>query len=116
MKFKTFIEEKSPFLNREVQNEINNALVSDIDNIMMLTPDAGVQRMRKVLMRYDIDFPPIEDLDSEGDENIMKIGEEIYLYFIYYPTDDGNYEFHAEIADEDGVDEILSDMEEDIES
>ena len=36
-----------------------------------------------------------------------------YLYLIYALTDDSNYEFYAEIVDENGLEEIESDEEED---
>ena len=36
-----------------------------------------------------------------------------YLYLIYYLTDDGRYEFYAELTDEEGLNEIMSDEEED---
>jgi hypothetical protein len=68
--------------------------------------------------------------DAEGDEIVIrldqfgrvidftnlisnKVEEIFYLYLIYYLTDDGRYEFYAELTDEEGLNEIMSDEEED---
>lgn len=118
MNFRSYLQsynEKSPFSDPEVRAEINRALEAEIDSNIMMSPESGVQKMRKVLTRYGIDFPAFEDLDTDGDESIYQLDPEVYLYFIYYLTDDGNYEFHAEITDDEGIEEILSDVEEDSE-
>ena len=118
MNFKSYLQghvEESPFSDPQVRAEINRALDAEIDNTIMMTPESGVQRMRKVLSRYSIDFPAFEDLDTDGDESIYELDANVYLYFIYYLTDDGNYEFHAEITNDEGIEEILSDVEEDTE-
>jgi hypothetical protein len=118
MNFKSYLQghvEESPFSDPQVRAEINHALDAEIDNTIMMTPESGVQRMRKVLSRYSIDFPAFEDLDTDGDESIYELDAGVYLYFIYYLTDDGNYEFHAEITNDEGIEEILSDVEEDSE-
>ena len=118
MNFKSYLQghvEESPFSDPQVIAEINHALEAEIDSTFMMTPESGVQRMRKVLSRYSIDFPAFEDLDTDGDESIYELDANVYLYFIYYLTDDGNYEFHAEITDDEGIEEILSDVEEDSE-
>ena len=118
MNFKSYLQghvEESPFSDPEIRAEINRALDAEIDNTIMMTPESGVQRMRKVLSRYSIDFPAFEDLDTDGDESIYELDAGVYLYFIYYLTDDGNYEFHAEITNDEGIEEILSDVEEDTE-
>ena len=89
MNFKSYLQghvEESPFSDPQVRAEI-----------------------------YSIDFPAFEDLDTDGDESIYELDAGVYLYFIYYLTDDGNYEFHAEITNDEGIEEILSDVEEDTE-
>jgi hypothetical protein len=75
-------------------------------------------------------MPALYDADAEGDEIVIrldqfgrvidftnlipnKVGEIFYLYLIYYLTDDGRYEFYAELTDEEGLNEIMSDEEED---
>jgi len=118
MNFKSYLQghvEESPFSDPEIRAEINRALDAEIDSTIMMTPESGVQRMRKVLSRYSIDFPAFEDLDTDGDESIYELDAGVYLYFIYYLTDDGNYDFHAELTPEEGIEEILSDVEEDSE-
>lgn len=118
MNFKSYLQshvEQSPFSDLQVRTEINRALEAEIDSTVMMTPEGGVQRMRKVLSRYSIDFPAFEDLDTDGDESIYELDAGVYLYFIYYLTDDGNYEFYAEITNDEGIEEILSDVEEDSE-
>lgn len=118
MNFKSYLQshvEQSPFSDLQVRTEINRALEAEIDSTVMMTPESGVQRMRKVLSRYSIDFPAFEDLDTDGDESIYELDAGVYLYFIYYLTDDGNYEFYAEITNDEGIEEILSDVEEDSE-
>lgn len=118
MNFKSYLQshvEQSPFSDLQVRTEINRALEAEIDSTVMMTPEGGVQRMRKVLSRYSIDFPAFEDLDTDGDESIYELDAGVYLYFIYYLTDDGNYEFYAELTNDEGIEEILSDVEEDSE-
>lgn len=118
MNFKSYLQshvEQSPFSDLQVRTEINRALEAEIDSTVMMTPESGVQRMRKVLSRYSIDFPAFEDLDTDGDESIYELDAGVYLYFIYYLTDDGNYEFYAELTNDEGIEEILSDVEEDSE-
>lgn len=118
MNFKSYLQghtEQSPFSDAEVRAEINRALDAEVDNVVMMTPESGVQRMRKVLSRYSIDFPAFEDLDTDGDESIYELDAGVYLYFIYYLTDEGNYEFYAELTNDEGIEEILSDAEEDFE-
>jgi hypothetical protein len=39
--------------------------------------------------------------------------EQFYLYLIYYLADDGRYDFYAELTDDEGLNEIMSDEEED---
>ena len=59
MNFKSYLQghvEESPFSDPQVRAEINRALLSEIDDTVMMTPESGVQRMRKVLSRYSIDF------------------------------------------------------------
>ena len=115
--------------NPKIRAEINYRLEGELDDIF-LSPESGIQKVRKVLHRFSLDMPALYDADVEGDEIIIqldqfgkvidfthlipnKVEEVFYLYLIYYLTDDGRYEFHAEIADENDLNEILSDEEED---
>lgn len=103
-----------------MQESINRSLVTELSRYFP-SPEAGVQAARKVLLRYGIDMPAIYGLDPEGDEivlelNLISDGEEIEenkLYVIYYLTDEDNYEFFAELMDDETIDAIASDEEED---
>jgi len=115
--------------NPRVRAEINYRLDGELDDIF-LSPESGIQRIRKVLHRFSLDMPALYDADAEGDEIVIrldqfgrvidftnlipnKVEEIFYLYLIYYLTDDGRYEFYAELTDEEGLNEIMSDEEED---
>jgi hypothetical protein len=115
--------------NPKVRAEINYRLDGELDDIF-LSPESGIQRVRKVLHRFSLDMPALYDADAEGDEIVIrldqfghvidftnlipnKVEEIFYLYLIYYLTDDGRYEFYAELTDEEGLNEIMSDEEED---
>ena len=115
--------------NPRVKAEINYRLDGELDDIF-LSPESGIQRIRKVLHRFSLDMPALYDADAEGDEIVIrldqfgrvidftylipnKVEEIFYLYLIYYLTDDGRYEFYAELTDEEGLNEIMSDEEED---
>ena len=82
-----------------------------------LSPEGGIQAIRKVLHRFGFDMPALYDADPEGDEIIFEldqygIGEyETNLYILYYLTDEGHYEFYAEIGDDERMDELMSDEE-----
>lgn len=115
--------------NPKIRAEINYRLDGELDDIF-LSPESGIQRVRKVLHRFSLDMPALYDADAEGDEIVIqldqfghvidftnlipdKIEPTFYLYLIYYLTDDGRYDFYAELTDEDGLNEIMSDEEED---
>ena len=115
--------------NPRVRAEVNYRLDGELDDIF-LSPESGIQRVRKVLHRFSLDMPALYDADAEGDEIVIrldqfgrvidftnlipnKVEEIFYLYLIYYLTDDGRYEFYAELTDDEGLNEIMSDEEED---
>lgn len=122
MNFKQYLQEReyempslgSASLDSDVISSINNSLDVELDEIMM-TPESGVQRLRKVLMRFGIEMPALYGLDPEGDEMALPINDDVYIYIIYSPTDDGRYDFYAELTDEAGLEEILEDEEDDTE-
>ena len=115
--------------NPRVRAEINYRLDGELDDIF-LSPESGIQRVRKVLHRFSLDMPALYDADAEGDEIVIrldqfgrvidftnlipnKVEEIFYLYLIYYLTDDGRYDYYAELTDDEGLNEIMSDEEED---
>ena len=102
--------------NEKVREGVNRQLDYGLSD-MILSPESGVQTIRKVLARFGVDMPALYGLEPEGDEVVIDLTEDrddsYYLYFIYALTDDNRYEFYAEIVDEAGLNEIESDEEED---
>ena len=135
MRFKQFVEEltgidasqaqdaheptgegKTSVDNPKIRMEVNYRLVNELYS-PFLSPEGGIQAIRKVLHRFGFDMPALYDADPEGDEIIFEldqygIGEyETNLYILYYLTDEGHYEFYAEIGDDERMDELMSDEE-----
>jgi len=101
--------------DEKVRDGINRHLDNELDDTI-LSPESGIQKIRKVLARFGVDMPALYGTDPEGDEIVIDLEEvdgKYYLYLIYALTDDGRYEFYAEIVDEEGLEEIESDEEED---
>jgi len=129
-------ESSSSVLNPAVFAEVNHRFIVEL-NDLILSPEQGIQKIRKVLHRYAMDMPALYDADPMADEVVFELYQfgvaqgvdtqgvvvtgksvvntkpDAYLYFIYYLDDNGRYEFHAEMVDEDGLEEILSDEEDD---
>ncbi len=76
------------------------------------TPEEGFAAIQEILADSNITVPSISDMDEEGGEFVINLADNLYLYFIYGKTDDEKYEFYVELTDDEGVDEILSDEEE----
>jgi hypothetical protein len=95
---------------------INAMLNSELSVEPILTPHAGIQRIRKILHRYGFDLPALYQIDPDGDElhfELFQFGRvnlentpDAYLYMIYAPTDNGYYDFYSEVVNESGLDEI----------
>jgi len=101
----------------EIRDKINQRLNHELTDLI-LSPESGIQRIRKVLLSYGLDMPALYDAESEGDELVLDIesmsgDEQFYLYLIYYLADDGRYDFYAELTDDEGLNDIMSDEEED---
>jgi hypothetical protein len=99
-----------------VIDKINSGFEEELTE-KVLTPETGFQRIRKILFRFRMDIPAIYDLDSEGDELVLDVTpltepiddfSDYALYVIYAPTEDGYYEFYAELTDNDGIEDLLS--------
>lgn len=108
----------------KVRAEINISLANEFNGILfndkIYTPNSGFQKIRKVLHRYGLDVPVLYNLDPDGDEITFELDQfgagktnNYQLYVIYYMTRSGGYDFHAEIVDDDELDEILSTDEDD---
>lgn len=103
--------ENMPSLSDEILDEVNSQLETELQGTI-LSPESGIQKIRKVLGMFDMDMPALYDTDPEGEEMVFGI-DGSYLYIIYALTDDGRYDFYAELTDEEGLSEILSDEGED---
>ena len=125
MNFKSFLIEdeqvsiasETSLADEKVRDEINlqlNHVLTDV----IFSPESGIQKIRRVLHLHGLDMPALYDADTDGDELILKIDQfggtdQFYLYVVYYLVDDGRYDFYAELTDEEGLNEIMSDEEED---
>jgi hypothetical protein len=112
MKFTEFLKELSmsvtaPQLNLDVAGAVNHDLDMELDDII-LSPEIGFYKIRKVLHRYGFDLPALYGIEEEGDESVFDLHDGSLLYVLYYLTDDGNYDFYAKLTDEAGVEEMLS--------
>ena len=112
MKFTEFLKELAmpvtvPDLDLAVAGAVNHDLEMELDDII-LSPEIGFYKIRKVLHRYGFDLPVLYDIEEEGDESVFDLHDGSLLYVLYYLTDDGNYDFYAKLTDEAGVEEMLS--------
>jgi hypothetical protein len=129
-------ESSSSVLAPKVFAEINHRLITEL-NDMILSPESGIQKVRKVLHRYGMDMPALYEADPMGDEvvfdlyqfgeaqgvdiygrfttgtNVVNRNPDAYLYIVYYLENNGQYEFHAEVTNEEGLEEIIADEDED---
>lgn len=122
--------------NPDIVSQINIHFKREF-NENILSPNEGLQKIRKVLHRYGFDMPALYEVDRDGDEVVFDLkqfgephgptiygdfddgtkpydeGPDAYLYVLYYLTDDGYYDFYAEVADEERIEELTSDVEDD---
>jgi len=119
MKFSQFISEmEEPITmtigSSDVFDSLNQELQTKLSDIFS-SPEGGFQTIRNIMASYDANLPMIDNLDSEGDEMAIDIETPdgpFILYVIYSLTDNDDYEFYAEIIDDDDLEEILSDEDE----
>jgi hypothetical protein len=118
MKFKEFLIELAmpevSLMARDVavEEEINRQLEMGLKDVI-LSPQIGLYKVRKVLNRFGYDLPTSYVPDQDGDEVVLDVfGSDSLLYVLYYQTDDGNYDFYAHVDDDEGIEEILSKDEE----
>jgi len=111
-------EASSQITNPRIRMEINYRLTNELYQ-PFFSPEGGIQAIRKVLHRYGFDMPALYDADPEGDEIVFEIdqfGQEnlsTNLYILYYLTDEGHYEFFAEVGDDARMNELMAEGEED---
>jgi hypothetical protein len=100
--------------NPKIRMEMNYRLINELYDLF-LSPEGGIQAIRKVLHRFGFDLPALYDADPEGDEFAIEINQygqdslSTNLYVLYYLTDEGGYEFYAEVGTEARMEELLSD-------
>jgi len=134
-------ENSSSISNPKIKAEINFNLMNELDN-SHLSPQSGIQAIRKVLHRYSFDLTALYDIHPEADELAIELDQfghvfnydetnefgkndklsddpqVHYLYIMYYLDHTGigaKYEFYAEVVDSDTLDEILTDSEDELE-
>jgi hypothetical protein len=121
-----------------IENEKTRALINrklsqildtdnrSLPNNVILAPEIGFERIRKVLHTHAIDLPAILSLDQEGGEEVFEVNQfgtpygplpsgqygevrkPYYLYVYYFLNDDGYYDFFAQIVDENELEEYTS--------
>lgn len=118
--FKSFLTEEiventivESVVDSTVLSGVNDALYKNLDS-PFLTPHAGMQEIRKILFMYGIDMPAVFELDDDGDELVLDAnayGDSHLglLYILYSLSDEGYYEFYAEVTDEAGIEKLLAD-------
>ncbi len=124
MKFKDYLDisensmeiepVSTPSISEINLDNLNNRLYYDM-NELFLSPESGIQRIRRVLHLYGFDLPALYDLESDGDEMAIDLSDELRIYILYYLSDNGNYEFFAEVGNEGRMNELLSDAGEETE-
>ena len=117
MKFKQFLTELSMPVDSVVQDvAIEEAVNAQLDKELqdvILSPQIGFLKIRKVLRMFNFDIPTSYAIEQEGDEVVLDLlgDTDSLLYVLYYQTDDGNYDFYALVDDEEGIEEIISEDE-----
>ena len=119
MSFKLFVKnpemgyaEEDSVVNPSSVPTINSQLDLELNDLIS-SPEVGIQKIRRVLGAFNINVPAFYGLDPEGNEIIYDLNDTMHLYIIYALKDDNQtYDFYAEITDNDGLEEILSDEDE----
>jgi len=117
MNFKSFITESMdesipsiPGIDSEVVEKLNLLLFIELEK-PILTIESGISKIRKILYLEGITFENFFDLDSEGEELAVELTDNDYLYILFYLTEEGYYDFYAEVTDENGIVEAMSETE-----
>ncbi len=113
MRFSQFISEMES-MDNDAMDSINQVLADGLENNFQ-NPEDGFEIIKTILGGYGIVVDLMEGLNPEGDEIALDVNTQdgpLILYVIYSLTDDDDYEFYAELTDDDGLEEIISDDEE----
>jgi hypothetical protein len=118
MRFKQYLDEMAEIENgqEEMESEqsedlsqINFRLADELDETY-ISPESGILAIRKVLEKFELELPALYDSSPEGEEIVTDL-DKTRIYILYSPTDDGRYEFYAEIGDDERMEELMSDEE-----
>jgi hypothetical protein len=118
MKFKDFLveQEESGVLVAPDSlpiDEINTKLLDAFDNTIM-SAEEGILKVSRIIFDYGIVLPALYGLNPEGDEILFDLDTNLHLYMIYSIDDNGRYDFYAELATDDALEEILKDEEDEV--
>lgn len=118
MRFKEFITDNIQestasigAVDSDIIKSVNDALNAALENTFF-SPENGIQMIRRVLAEYDLNMPALYGADPEGDETAIEIQSGLFLYLLYSNDENNQYEFYAELTDDKGLDELLSDEDE----
>ena len=122
MKFKQFLHNLTTEATVEIVEmnddtsivEVNQLLETELDK-PFVSPQSGILAIRKVLQILSMEMPALYDANPEGDEVVYDLDNGLLIYLIYSPTDDGYYEFYAEVGDEERMNELMSEEDDNIE-
>jgi len=109
MRLREFIEVSE--IDDSETSELNRLLQTELDRPFN-SPENGILAVHKVLQYFNLDIQTPYETVAEGDEAIFELKDDLLIYLIYAPTDEGYYEFYAETGDEERMDELLSEDEE----
>ena len=119
MRFKQYLNSPTTTEAVEIVEMQNDSSVSMVNRLLeteldkpFLSPQSGVLAIRKVLQYVNENIPALYDIDTEGDEVVLDLENGLSLYLIYGPSDEGYYEFYAEVGDEERMNELMSEDEE----
>ena len=119
MRFKDYLNECECDMPQVAPSEVSpidhssvNYRLADALDKEFLSPESGIQAIRKVLGRFDLELPALYGASTEGDELVLEL-ENVHIYILYYLTDDNRYEFYAEVGDEETMNDLMSDEETD---
>jgi hypothetical protein len=94
-------------VEEENLDQVNDELGEALDSYVSSIVDA-FQTIRSILISNDLTMPETYEFDTEGDECVFELNPGIYLYVIFYHTDDGQYDVFAEVTDEEGLAALMS--------
>ena len=86
-------------------DEINDLLYASLLN-KFLTPQAGIQKIRNIMLDYGIDIPMVFELDPAGSQMTFVISDDLYLYIAYALDMSGYYEFFAAVVNQEELENL----------